>query len=127
MSRLNDLHKARTLKDARHWLGLSLRQMANVMEPQGDRRQSHLSKATIAAWENPRDKRKPNSEQIRQVGVMIANKLTAELGRTIGVKMHVNSPWRIRAYTQCCDCGRWFEMQRDTSKRCKRCRRKAAR
>lgn len=127
MSRLSDLHKTRSLKDARHWLGLSLRQMANIMEPQGARAWRHLSKSTIASWENPRDKRKPGPEQIRQVGVLIANKLTQEMGRTIGVTLKVNSPWHIRAHTKCSDCGRWFQMQRETSRRCERCRRKGAR
>ena len=121
MSRLSDLHKARSQKDARKWLGLSLRQMAKLIKPQGDRPQPHLCKATIAAWENPRDKRKPSSEQVRQVGVLIANKLTQEMGRTVGVTIKVNSPWHIRAHRQCCECGRWFQMKRDTSRRCQRC------
>jgi hypothetical protein len=127
MSRLSDLHKVKNLKSARYWLKLSLRQMAHVIKPQGDRPQSHLSKATIAAWENPRDKRKPDDEQIRKVGVLIANKLTEEMDRTIGVTIKINSPWHIHAHTQCCDCHRWFQMKRDTSRRCARCaRRKAA-
>ena len=127
MSILRDLHRIRDLKSARYWLGLSLRQMALVIAPQGDRKQMHLSKATIAAWENRADKRKPSLEQIRQVGVLIANKLTEGMGRTVGVTIKNNSPWRIHAHTQCCDCRRWFQMKRDTSRRCARCaRRKAA-
>ena len=60
MSRLSDLRKVRSLKQARKWLGLSLREMAMLIKPQGVRPQKHLGKATIAAWENPRDKRKPS-------------------------------------------------------------------
>ena len=125
MSRLSDLHKIRNLKSARKWLGLSLRQMAALIKPQGDRPQTHLCKATIAAWENLADKRKPSDEQIRQVGVLLANRLTADLNRTVGVTIKVNSPWHIHAHTQCCDCHRWFQMKRDTSRRCARCARKA--
>ena len=121
MSKLSDFHRIQSLKDARHWLGFSLRQMATIVKPQGEQPQKHLSKATIAAWENPGNKRKPSPEQIRQIGVMIANELTKELGRTIGVMMRVNSPWHITAHAKCCDCRRWFRMKRDTSRRCGRC------
>ena len=127
MSRLSDLHRVRDLKAARKWLGLSLREMAMLIKPQGVRPQKHLGKATIAAWENPRDKRKPGSGQVRQVGVLIANKLTQEMGRTVGVTMRVNSPWRIEAHTKCETCRRWFEIKRETSRRCVRCARRGRR
>ena len=109
------------------WLGLSLREMAMLIKPQGVRPQKHLGKATIAAWENPRDKRKPSAGQVRQVWQLTATKLTQEMGRTVGITMRVNSPWRIKTHVQCCVCGKWFEIKRETSRRCARCVQKGKR
>lgn len=126
MSRLRELHKVKSLKMARYWLGLSLNQLARLIEPTGDRRWSHVSKSLIAKWEN--GARHPSPDQIQQIGVLIANRLTSDMNRTVGVTIRNNSPWRIHAHTQCCDCRRWFQMKRDTSRRCARCaRRKGAR
>ena len=119
MSRMSELHKMKNLKSARYWLGLSLNQLAKLIEPTGDRPQSHVSKSLIAKWEN--GARHPSLEQIRQVGVLLANRLTSDMNRTVGVTIRANSPWHIHAHTQCCDCHRWFQMKRDTSRRCPRC------
>jgi transcriptional regulator with XRE-family HTH domain len=125
VSRLAELHRVKTLKDARRWLGLSLNELAKKIKPTGDRPQLRVSKSLIAKWEN--GTRTPSDEQVRRVGELVANKLTADFGFTIGVKVKVNSPWRITAWRMCVVCRRWFEMKRDTSRRCARCVRRGKR
>jgi hypothetical protein len=122
MSRLAELHKVRTLKDARYWLGQSLNELAKKIKPSGDRPQSRVSKSLIAKWEN--GTRTPSDEQIHRIGELIATKLTADFGFTVGVKVRVNSRWRVTAWRMCVVCHRWCEMKRDTSRRCARCAKK---
>ncbi len=55
-------------------------------------------------------------------GVMVANNLTAQLGRVVGVKLVANSPWTITAWIRCATCGAWFELRRRNQKRCEWCR-----
>ena len=119
MSELSDLHKVRNLKAARYWLGLSLNQLAKLIKPTGDRPQRSVSKSLIAKWEN--GTRTPSEEQITRIGQLVANKLTHDFGFTIGVKVKVNSPWHITAWRMCVVCHKFFEMKRDTSRRCARC------
>ena len=125
MSRLAELHRVRTLKDVRYWLGLSLNQLAGLIEPTGDRKQKHVSKSLIAKWEN--GTRTPSDEQVERIGQLVANKLTHDFGITIGVKVRINSPWHLTAWRKCVVCRKFFEMKRDTSRRCARCVRKGKR
>jgi hypothetical protein len=75
-------------------------------------------KAAVWHWEHDG----VMTTEVREAyGRLTANKLTAELGRLVGVKLVANSPWTITAWTRCTDCGAWFELRRRQQKRCDAC------
>jgi len=108
---LRDIRYLKTLKKVREWLGLPLSGMASELG---------VSKSLVVSWQSGH--RKITAEAIERIGVMIANKLSADLGRIVGVKIVVNSPWRVTAWTQCARCREWFELQRSRDRSCEKCR-----
>lgn len=99
------------LKALREWLGLSLKQAGDLCGVSG---------ALVADWQSGH--RKITGEAIEKFGSLAANKLTRDLGRDVGVKIHVNSPLRITAWAICSECRGWFELKRVTDRRCGECR-----
>ena len=120
MSKLTDLRKIRNLKDAREWLDLSLAGIAQHITPSGNRQQPHVTRQMVAAWQ--RGARVMSREQLDQVGALIAEELTYQARRLVGVKITVNSPWQVTAWGKCKDCHTWFELPTIRAARCPKCR-----
>ena len=104
-------------KNVRAWLGLSLadvgREIARLT-----RRPRAFDKAAVWHWEQGG----VMTAEVREAyGAMVANKLTAQFGRVVGVKLVANSPWTISAWTRCAICSAWFELRRCNQKRCEAC------
>ncbi len=114
---LATLRQVHTPKTARAWLGQSLadvgREIARLT-----RRLRAFDKAAVWHWEHGGVMA---SEAREAYGRLIANKLSAMLGRMVGIKLVANSPWTLSAWTQCVDCGAWFELRRRRQKRCDAC------
>jgi hypothetical protein len=126
MSKLTDLRKIHGLKDAREWLGMSLSDIAQHIKPSGNRQQTHVTRQMIAAWQ--RGSRTMSRAQLDQVSALIAEELTyLARRRTVGVKITVNSPWRVTAWGECKDCREWFEIPTIRAARCPKCRTRAQR
>ncbi len=112
---LSSIKGIKNAQKARNYLGLSLSELAAEL--------SRLTGKTVfrqlvCHWEAGR--RKPSADMLKAYGVLIANRLSDNLGRIVGVKMVVNSPWHVAAWTQCCDCGAWFELCHSLTKHCPR-------
>jgi hypothetical protein len=104
-------------KNVRAWLGLSLADVGREIARLTKRSRAY-DKAAVWHWEQGG----VMTAQVREAyGVMVANKLTAQLGRVVGVKLAANSPWTITAWTRCTTCGAWFELRRCNQKRCACC------
>jgi hypothetical protein len=105
-------------KPVREWLGFTLaKHGAELARLTG--RTRPFDRRTVFGWENG----KPMAREIVDAyGVLIANKLTADLDRIVGVKLIVNSPWHVKAWTACATCGHWFELHRARDRRCPECR-----
>lgn len=101
----------------RAWLGLSLAELGREIARLA-RRPRAYDKAAVWHWEHGGVM---VSEVREAYGVLIANKLTAQLGRNVGVKLMTNSPWTITAWTSCVICEAWFELRRHNQKRCTQC------
>jgi len=119
-SRLSSLRKARNLRDVREWLGLSLSQLAReIPKTRGDR-SAHMSRAFVCMVQ--RGERGLLPEQMRAITNLVLADLRDGLkrdGLTVTISHH--SPWRVRVMVPCVVCGRQFELQRVTAKRCPRC------
>ena len=104
-------------KNVRTWLGLSLADVGREIARLTKRSRAY-DKAAVWHWEQGG----VMTVEVREAyGVMVANKLTAQLERVVGVKLVANSPWTITAWTRCTACGAWFELRRCNQKRCACC------
>ncbi len=104
-------------KNVRAWLGLSLADVGREIARLTKCPRTY-DKAAVWHWEQDG----VMTAQVREAyGVMVANKLTAQLGRVVGVKLVANSPWTIMTWTRCTVCGAWFELRRCNQKRCACC------
>lgn len=104
-------------KKVRAWLGFSLAELGRELGKRTGRVRA-FDKAAVWNWENG----SPVSADVQNAyAILIANKLTALFGRIIAVRLVVNSPWDISAWTQCAQCAQWFELKRRTQKRCATC------
>lgn len=104
-------------KQARSWLQLSLAEVGREVARLIARKRA-FDKTTVLFWERGG----PTSAEVRQAyATLIANQLTQRLARVVAVKLIANSPWHITAWTQCVECGQWFELMRRTQKRCGLC------
>lgn len=105
-------------KKVRQWLGLTLATMgAELARLTG--RERAFDRRTVFGWESG----KPMAQEIMDAyGTKIANKLTTEMGRTIGVRVVANSPWHVTAWVKCVECSNWFQLHRAKQRRCDGCR-----
>lgn len=110
-SSLGVLRNLTTLKRVREWLGLSLEEAGKLCSVSG---------SSIADWQSGH--RVMPRSAIEKIGTLIANRLTKELGREVGVKVETNSPWHITAWTRCVECRAFFNMRRSRDRRCEACR-----
>jgi hypothetical protein len=94
-------------------LGAELARLLNKPSP--------IGKSTISEWENGT---KPISRQVIDAyGVLIANRvaLLTKRRNDVGIKLEVNSPWRVTVWSWCSSCGKEFELQRANQKHCPKC------
>jgi hypothetical protein len=104
-------------KNVRAWLGLSLADVGREIARLTKRPRAY-DKAAVWHWEQGN----MMTAQVREAyGVMVANKLTVQLGRMVGVKLVANSPWTLTAWAKCIECGTWFELRRRDRQRCEVC------
>ena len=105
-------------RKVRLWLGLSLADMGREVARLAERERVY-DRRTVFGWERG----KPMGQIERDAyGIQVANKLSAELGRIVGVKLIANSPWHVTAWTACRKCGSWFELHRSRDIHCPECR-----
>ena len=114
---LATLRHVRSPRNVRAWLGLSLADVGREIARLTTRPRAY-DKAAVWHWEQGG----VMTAQAREAyGVLVANKLTAQLGRVVGVKLVANSPWTITAWIRCATCGAWFELRRRNQKRREGC------
>ncbi len=119
-SALQRLVAVHTLRQARTVLGLSQSEigkaMARIMQ-----RAEPVNRSTVANWERG----KPMAQDFRNaVGRLLATWLSQQLDRDdVGLRLHVNSPWRIQPMARC-RCGRWYRLRRADWYGCSRHRRR---
>lgn len=106
------------VKKVRQWLGFSLAQVGELCG---------VSPALVCAWQSGKIGTRviymPH-EAVIILGRLIAQRLSDEYGREVGVWIAVNSPWRIVAGIQCRRCRGWFEFHRASDRLCPDCRAK---
>jgi hypothetical protein len=119
MLTMTDIQRIRTLKDARQFLGLSLRQASLLFNAKGTRSNTHVSKATICGWQSGYRVMPP--EAVKRLGELLAEKLTNETKRTVGVRIAMGRTWRVTAWAKCIECGKWFCLPRFRIRRCSDC------
>jgi hypothetical protein len=110
---ISDLRYLKALKNVREWLGLSLREAGQLCGVSGQ---------LFNDWQSGHRIMPASAKE--KLGEQIADKLTRDLGRIIGIKMETNSPWRITAWSQCKKCRAWFQMRRSRDRLCDECRSK---
>ena len=110
--------RLRGAKHVRAWLELTLVELCSEVERISGK---HYGKSTVSDWES---RRRPVSTSARRAyAVLIANRLTEIMGREIGVRLAVNSPWHIAPFAQCRRCSQWHELKSVNHKFCKECSR----
>lgn len=119
-SRLSSLRKVRFLRDLREWLGLSITQLAlEIPKTRGDRSAS-VSRSFICAIQ--RNERDLLPEQMTALTLLVLADLRDELRRDdLHVRVTHHSTWHVKVLAPCVGCGKPFELQRTTAKRCARC------
>jgi hypothetical protein len=114
---LATLRHVHSPRNARAWLGLSLADVGREIARLTKRPRAY-DKAAVWHWEQDG----VMTVEVREAyGVMVANTLTVQFRRVVGVKLVANSPWTITAWTKCMTCGAWFELRRRNQKRCELC------
>lgn len=117
-ARLSVLGDLKGPKQAREWLILSLAEMGQEL---GKYTGKVYHKSIISNWD--RGYRKVPFEVVQAYAELIANKLSALLGRRIEISIEVNSPWHVSAYARCA-CNQLFKMHDAKSKHCPKCSRR---
>ena len=112
------LRGVRSARDARRVLQLSQsdlgREIGRVLGC------APLAQSTIANVEAKRTRLA--REYLDAIGKLLATWMTERTGRFTGVKLTVNSPWRVQPCARCDECGKWFEMRRAKQTRCEECK-----
>jgi hypothetical protein len=126
--RIAELRDIRNFGDWLTYLDLSFSQAA-LLIPEVKATIPHpVSRSLIAKWKI--GARTIYPQQLRIMGDVLSERLTAELRRDIHriesrtfrveITRGVNR-WYVKAYTNCVKCGRWYQITREGSKRCRRC------
>ena len=114
---LGSLHSPKAIRE---WIGLSLSDVARELDRlvYGSTKQGLINKQKVDRWE--RGSKVP--PKVRHAyGVVIANELTDQFDRIIGITLKADSPWRVIAWVWCA-CGSLFELKRTDWKHCPKCR-----
>jgi hypothetical protein len=122
-SELAGLKHVKNVAQLADWLGLSVADFALAM-PSNWRSRGHVTAQTVCGWGKRRPDgqvRKPGRAQLDAMARLVAEKLTARYGVTIGAWCEMNSPLVVTPKKLCQRCGRVFEIRRHTDK-CHRCR-----
>lgn len=114
---LADLRAIRNVAQAIEFLGLSVAEFAALMPSQWSTHK-HVSPQLVCDWK--RGYRKPGLSQRNRIAQLLANKMTARYGRSVGVMIVVKSPWKVTAWTWCDKCQTRHEWKR-YNQRCGRC------
>ncbi len=126
--RIAELRNIKCFRDWVTYLNLSLTQAAQLIPETTASIPHQVSDSLISDWK--KDRRKIHPQQLRIMGDVLGDRLTAELrrdihrieSRTFRVEITRGATrWWVKAYTQCVKCGRWYNITREQSKRCKRC------
>jgi hypothetical protein len=116
---LTTLRAVRTGKQAREWLGLTLKDLGEALAKTHEAaRESAYSKQYISQLENGH---KPYLPDIRAgIARLMTDRIFKLTNETIGVSIRINSPWHIKLWRMCDTHGR-FELKRSNQKRCPKC------
>ena len=104
-------------EEAIAFVGLSLAEVGKELARLTDRRYPY-SKAMVSKWKSGA---RVDPLIVEAFGVLIASRLTALMGRRVGVRIALNSPWHVEPWAECIDCGAWFRLKRVNHKRCAQC------
>lgn len=126
--RIAELRNIRSFGDWLTYLDLSASQAA-LLIPEVKAAIPHpVSRALIFAWK--KNRRMIYTQQLRIMGDVLSERLTAELRRDIHriesrtFRVEITRGvirWYVKAYTTCIKCSRWYRITREGSKRCRRC------
>lgn len=107
-SALQRVAAVHSLRQARTVLGLSQSEIGKAMARLMGRAEP-VRRSTVANWERGKVMAK---EYRDAVGRLLATWLARALDRDdVGLTLHANSPWQIRAMARC-RCGRWYRLRR---------------
>lgn len=99
----------------RYFLGMSQAQLCKELTRLTKER---LTPGAVKHWEHAR--RPMERRYTDAYATLVANKLTRDMNRMIGVNLEVNSPWKFVAYGQCA-CGRWYRLRSVRHVHCGKC------
>lgn len=123
---LGRLRRVRNIIQLSNFLGMTLAEIAEYIPPQRGKRE-HITASTLDGYGKRRpdgEMRLPNRDQLDEISRLVARKLTARYGVTIGAWAEMNSPLRISPRKVCFNHKEpyVFEIRRHTDK-CRRCNR----
>jgi hypothetical protein len=116
--RLSTLRDLKGPKQAREWLDLSLSEVGREIGKAVRHDGKPFDKSIVYRWET--GEKTPTPDVVRGYCDLISDKLSFIMGRTLGVQIEVNSPWKVTALGLC-SCGQWFKLHDAKSKRCPKC------
>lgn len=99
------------VKKVRNFLGLSLAQVGEMCK---------VSPALVSAWQS--NKRFMPREDVVLLGKLVAQQLSDEYEREVGVWIDTGKIWTVTAGVQCRRCRKWFEFHRASDRLCPDCR-----
>lgn len=116
---LTTLRAVKSGIDAREWLGLTLKDLGIALSQTDEaRRPEPYSKQYISQLEHGHRPWLPDLHA--GMARLITDRIFRLTGDTVGVSIRMNSPWRIRLWRLCEQCGR-YELNRANQKHCPRC------
>ena len=124
------MSKIRSAAQARAFLALSLRELAEKITDTSSKDLHHISRSWLCDVEQGR--RSFKVDQVRQIESVMAEALMQELAydamlsdvtRRFAVRIKVlrDGRWAVRVFTTCTKCSKVYNIARIDSKRCRRC------